>query len=228
VLGNTLNPNALREEMQKAREDLLAKLAGLDGDALKERLYKQIDYQARRFDWYEDQRHRLLQIGLALLALMGVLLVPAFKFANSIHWIPAGFVGLTLITLLLTGIHIMVLYGSGRSKNYPYRDVADIRSWYFKYNLPKEPPILGQDDSVRGRQVAETIESFRTFSDRWTEFAATDSRFLVEDLEQVFILQVLQSYSYQSRRQMLLALDRGIIGTILFLWIAGIAYLVTK
>jgi len=45
--------------------------AGIDPNQeqrLRDRLYRMIEYAAGRHDWYDDQRHRFLQIGLALMA----------------------------------------------------------------------------------------------------------------------------------------------------------------
>jgi len=131
--------SALKRELQK-KERSSVEAAGLTDNQLKDvqdRLYKMIEYTVKRHDWFVDQCHRLLQIGLALIATGGAIAAIFVKFENlprttqSAAWLFA-------LSLFGTGLYLVYLYNSYLSGEHPYRKVVDIHSWYF----PTKPSYL--------------------------------------------------------------------------------------
>jgi hypothetical protein len=180
----------------------------------QDRLYKMIDYAIQRHDWYEDQRHRFLQLGLALLAFTtaaGTIVV-----ANRDFLVCGALLGavLGIASMLVTGVLLIWTYARGMSRQYPHRQFADIRSWYYRYNFAgKKFAYLDRDTVKGGVQVEEVARNFESFVSRWVDFACEDGRFLVEDLEQVFILQLLQGYRSASVVSMVRTVK---VGTLFF------------
>src|SRR6266436_873534 len=178
---------------------------------LQDRLYRMIDYAAKRFDWYEEQRFKILQVALALITVTAGLSGFLANVRTSMTR-PALIISfIALVILLFTGLKLMQLYNALRGIKYPYREIADIRSWYFKYNFDKLPASLSSDETKAAQEVREVAAAYKTFATRWAEYANTDSFFIEEDLQQVFILQLLQSYRRENLERMHLVLTWGII-----------------
>lgn len=217
-----------RAQMEAARNFAKAELANANNkDALRERLYHMIDYAIRRYDWYEDQRHRLLQIGLALLAASSALLIPSLKFVfgEPTHVATGILLTLVVIVAFITAITTIFQYKLGLAGNYPYRKVADIRSWYFRYNQPGGAlPSFDDTQKQFADKVTNAVANFKRFIERWSTHAKDDLAFVVEDLEQVFILQTLQNYSAQNRTMMIETLIRGVFFFALFTLLAFVSY----
>jgi hypothetical protein len=138
-------------------------------DDVQDRLYKMIDYGIGRVDYYEDQRHRLMQIGLgimatgaALLALFSKLDIPIFQ-----SWAGAW---LSALTPLLTGVSLVYLFNRSIGSSYPYRKIVDIRSGYFTYNFPGKMDVkLRRSEEKARKQIEDVTAALKTFLDRWVE-----------------------------------------------------------
>jgi hypothetical protein len=147
----------LKNELQ-AKELSCVRDAKLDDDQLKlvqERLYKMIDYTVKRHDWFVDQCHRLLQIGLALIASGGVIvsLVARLDNLTRITQILAWLFGFSLFG---TGLWLVHLYNRYMAREHPYRKVVDINSWIFHYRFPGyRDPNLSKSAETAKRQVQQ-------------------------------------------------------------------------
>jgi len=209
-------PSILEQAEVKLKDDVRQRAATFKEESLapaviQDRLYKMIDYAVKRFDWYEEQRFKFLQIALAMITvtagLSGFLAnvrTSMTKTALVISFVAIG-------VLLITGIKLLFLYNALRGITYPYRKIADIRSWFFKYNFDKLPAALSQDATEASAQIAEVATAYENFTSRWAEYATTDRAFIEEDLQQVFILQLLQAYRRDNLESMHKVLEYGVV-----------------
>jgi hypothetical protein len=178
--------------------------------ALQDRLYKLIDYAIKRFDWYEEQRFKFLQVGLAFITVTAGLSGFLANVRQQMSTISLGLSFSAVVSLLLTGIKLMLVYNELRGITYPYRKIADIRSWFFKYNFDSLPAALSTEAEQAVKEVNEVAKAYKVFVDRWTEYANKERGFIEEDLQQVFILQLLQSYRRESLERMHVTLLWGV------------------
>ncbi len=190
-----------------------AKLSDQDLTLVRDRLYRMIDYAFKRQDWYVDQSHRLLQIGLALMA-SGVAVCALFLKADGLS-VPTFVLSWLLgIFPFATGLILTYLYSRQLELDHPYRKIVDITSWYFIYRFPRSLALSISSKPAEARAQIEEVASFITvFFDRWLSLAKEDLGFLREDLEQVAILMILQRYRYQQVKTMANWLFRGLLAT---------------
>ena len=216
---------AFERAKKEADKFVAEQVATLNGDppaqaALQDRLYRMIDYGIKRFDWYEEQRFKFLQIALVLVTVTGGLSGFLANVRNSISplalTLSFGAVG----TLLFTGVKLMLAYNELRNITYPYRKIADIRSWYFKYNFDNLPVALSSEPVQSIKEVQEVATAYQKFVERWSEYAKKPKGFIEEDLQQVFILQLLQNYRRDSLESMHHLLNWGVIIFISFSFLA--------
>lgn len=217
-----------KERAQKLEKDQIegAKIDPTEEATLRERLYRMIEYGIRRHDWYDDQRHRFLQIGLALMA-AGVAICAVFSKLVDLK-VPTEVISWIFgIVIFCTGLYLVYLYNKGVARSHPYRKISDIRSWYFVYNFPSglRDHLSEKPDDAK-REVNEVIAGLQVFLDRWLELTKDRLAFIKEDLEQVFILQLLQSYRHQQVKAMSSALYRGLKIAALFLLLVFVSFLV--
>ena len=165
----------------------------------KDKLFRAIDYAIRRHDWYEDQRSRVFQqtmtISLAILTIS--LTISSIAITNKVFTLNVSICMLGFILLaLISIIGSAHLYNSELDRDRPYRLVSDIRFWYFRYNLPKHSTEGAKSPGVAS--LAEGVLNERKrFFDRVSCNLHIGSS-MREDLEQLFILQVLQRYKSES------------------------------
>jgi hypothetical protein len=207
--GNWVADNAIKAAMQGTQAEEIESLVKQFQNALtneanafgyfKEKLFRAIDYAIRRHDWYEDQRSRVLQqtmtISFAILTIsLGVtsLLIQKAISSSELFATLAGFIGLAVISIGRSAW----LYNAELDIDRPYRLVSDIRFWFFRYNLPKASRELLSGDTVRSL-AAEVIDERKRFFERIGPNLSLD-RSMREDLEQLFILQVLQRSKSES------------------------------
>jgi len=208
-----------QELEKKAISD--AKIDQNQEDLIRDRLYRMIEYTINRHDWYDDQRYRFLQIGLALMA-AGAALLSAFAALSKTLMISTYVFCCLLcigISVFFTGIFLVYLYNKGVERNHPYRKIVDIRSWYFAYNFPSglSDHLSSSPDTAKS-QVKEACSCLERFFDRWLQLAKEKQGFLKEDLEQAFILLLMQRYRYQQVKKMSSTLFLGMkIATVFIL-----------
>ena len=205
------------QELKRAKVEKARVADGKVADALRERLSSMIEYAIGRHDWYDEQRNRFLQIGLALMAAMAAVAAVFSQTATSIG-LTAVLFWLFLSVGFLTGVVLLVVYNQSVAKDHPYRKIADIRSWYFAYNFPSGlRDTLSSETSRAKKEVEDIITALDCFLDRWLEFAKNPEVLFAEDLEQVFILQILQRYLAQQVKLLSRILFWGVMLTALLL-----------
>jgi hypothetical protein len=201
------------EELDLVRSDLSAPTTPQDRfSATREKVFRAIDYAIKRHDWYEDQRARIFQI---ILAISGLALTILGFFVKDVlkdvpHFLPsycsiAGFFLIILITLSVA----VFQYNKELDADRPYRSISDIRFWFFRYNLPLHSSAGKEIDDIQSRAKAVAGERRRFFKRIVENFYSDKS--LREDLEQLFILQVLQLYKTESLTRLRWLLAYGVL-----------------
>jgi hypothetical protein len=169
-----------------------------------------IDYAIGRHDWYENQRNRFATIALTTIgfaAAFEVGLSDPTKFALAFRIAGTLFV----ISIAFTALCVLWQYLEVSEKSHPYRKLADIRSWYFRYvgvsDLEEDFDSLSVQN--QGAELKKLGELLKTFVEKWQAYATEPSGFEREDLQQVFILFVLQSYRQKNLKQMITTIKVG-------------------
>lgn len=166
--------------------------------SVREKVLQAIDYAIKRHDWYEDQRFRIFQVilGVATLALtFAGFYLKSPPGSGLFYWAFGGLV-VFIFMALVAGV---VLYNRELDADRPYRAIADIRFWFFRYNLPGHSS--GEAPSRFLSRVQAVADERRRFFKRIVETLGP-YQFLREDLEQLFILQVLQRHKTESLRRL--------------------------
>lgn len=210
-----------KRRTQEMKQNLVKETNFYDKNKISERLYRMILYTIGRHDWYEDRLHRLLNIGVAFIAASVALATFISAVRLNITILSLIFGWLTAVSVFFTGIGIVYYYNSRLARNHPYRKIVDIRSWYFIYNFPSglKDALSKRFDKAK-QEVEETIQGYESFLTRWLEYGRDENRFIEEDLEQVFILQLLQRYRFQAVKTMSRILYYGIWITVIFAAVA--------
>lgn len=203
----------VKEEAKQIKSDLVKDLSSSDRsqEKLQDRLYRMIDYAIARYDWYDEQRYRFLRIGLGITAAASALASLLVNISGSVDTTPLYFFALSVFFLLATGVLLIIFYNRGVSKDHPYRKIADIRSWYFVYNQPEKMKEEISKYTVKAIDEVENVKrNLRRFAKRWIEYAKDEDGFLKEDIEQVFILHLIQRYKSQQVKRLSNYLTWGI------------------
>jgi len=158
-----------------------------------------IQYAIGRHDWYERQRLTIFQLTLAAASFMFVICGLALEVEIISAFQTGYFVFFTLFIAIVGVASALYLYNSELDGDRPYRSVSDVRFWYFRYNLPDHPRAKKEDSNTN--QAAAVIKQRKTFFERIAEYGTLDES-IREDLEQLFILQVLQRYKSASLTRM--------------------------
>lgn len=161
-------------------------------DYFRQKVFATIDYAIKRHDWYEEQRARLLQISITVITLNISAIAIIAKSNIIIDFSTVYLVSCVAIISLLSLVKLLYLYNIELDADRPYRNYSDIRWWYFRYNFqPASTNIPDQEWALKQR--------FLFF--KRIEQCSTLEQSLREDLEQLFILQILQRYKSESLRQ---------------------------
>jgi len=217
--GEFLCPDQLEKEFQRLRGELQdaefktvtgAELCENQVKTVQDRLYRMIDYTVKRHDWYVDQCHRLLQIGLALIATASATAAIFQKLENLPR--PTQYLAWLFVVLLFgTGLILVLLYNNYLSGNHPYRKVVDIHSWYFAYRFPRHlDPNLDGSPTEQMKQVADEKNYIASYFTSFINQAKSVPNMIREDIEQVAILLILQRYRAQQVKEMAKYLFRGL------------------
>ncbi len=216
------NRKLLQEARSLEEQYLLeANLSDEQKIELSERLKEMIQYAIGRHDWYDEQRLRFLTVGLALIAAFAALSAILKDLSENLPILTVilGWIG--IVFGFFTGIALLYLYNSGIGRNHPYRYIADIRSWYFIYGLKgKLPTSISKIDHIARKQKKEILDAYKNNIKRWYDSAKEPNGFFKEDLQQVFILHVLQRYRYQDVKRMSRTLFYGMLITIILFLLA--------
>jgi hypothetical protein len=200
--------NKINELVEKSQiseisllDPLINSLNGIScGDRLKyigDRISKGIDYAIRRHDWYEDQRSRIFQGIVAISSAMFVVCGWIAKTSSDLHSQHLiGFLSIALIAL----VRAIYYYNQELDASRPYRMVSDIRLWYFKYNVLEkslEKPNSPSHDELAANVLDQRLNFFKRLAGNLDV-----PQSMREDLEQIFILQLLQKYKSESLTKM--------------------------
>lgn len=215
-----------KNRAQEIKRKIVKETNIYDKDKISERLYRMILYAIGRHDWYEDRLHRLLNIGVAFIAAFVALATFMSAVGSDMTLLSRIFGWIATASVLFTGIGMIYYFNSRIARDHPYRKIVDIRSWYFIYTFPSGlKDSLSRKFHKKRQEIEETIKAYETFLKRWLEYAPDKDRFIEEDLEQVFILQLLQRYRFQAVKTMSRILYCGIWVSVVSAIIAIISHL---
>jgi hypothetical protein len=92
-----------------------------------------ITYAIGRVDYYERYRTTYQTIAMGLIAGAFVITSILIRGISALSTSGTVCILLAVLTLLSGAVYILWEYSKETSPNYAYRDVADIRSWYYRY-----------------------------------------------------------------------------------------------
>ena len=166
---------------------------------LEKKISNSINYAINRHDWYENQRKSIFQFILTgfsiVIALNGLILKSTETIASSEKY----FLIFSFLLAILPVTFALWHYNHELDSDRPYRLVSDIRYWYFRYNLPEKSDNLA--DATTLTKAEAVLSERKIFFDRCCEnFDYAKS--VREDLEQIFILHVLQRYKHESLKKL--------------------------
>ena len=122
-----------------------------------------------------------------------------------------GFAMLSLLAIIATSVRIAYLYGTGAREKYTHRKLANIRSWFFAYVVNDSVIDAAIYDEVNDSGHRKSLENaWAKFLVGWKEYAEKKNGFVVEDLQQVFVLYLFQGMRRRSLRKMI---DAAILGS---------------
>jgi hypothetical protein len=105
----------------------------------------------------------------------------------------------TAAVLIIALFRIVSLYDAELDQDRPYRMVSDVRYWFFRYSLPDRGRRAGEADAAT--LATEVVKEREKYFDRVLANSSLPIS-IREDLEQLFILHVLQRYKQQSLQAM--------------------------
>jgi len=196
-------------------------------EAMGKRLADMRKHATERHDYYERYRNQYLAVGLSMLPLSFAIASFILNFVNAakvaLPW--ASLAGLGVLAFIGTGLTVLFSYIRQTSANYCYRGVARTPSWYHAY-----VGLAGAGDSDRlcpqQRKADQTdwAKALGRFGQDWIAAMASPWRPLAEDIEQVFILFVLQSVKRGQVRHLATVVKWGAVAGALLLF-AGLVLL---
>ncbi|ESY22419.1 MULTISPECIES: hypothetical protein [unclassified Mesorhizobium] len=192
---------------------------GENGD-LQDRAYRMIEYAVGRHDWYEDQRGKLFQAALGMLSFIAAAAAIVNSVGGSRYFV--FFLGLGLVVLGITACRLIVMYTHVSEKNHPHRKAADIKSWYYRYTVSGDviddlDDLFGHDDKEAA--VEDVRRNFRNFL-KAISGSLDREVMLKEDLQQVFILYLLQNYRQTNLKKMYSVTKKGTVTSMFFFGLA--------
>jgi len=181
-------------------------------DKIQERLYNMINYAIGRFDYYSEQKHKFLNLGLSFIGIsatfIGILLSNKASVPEFLRI--CGYVNSTVLSI--TGIIMLIIYNKYMTADYPYRKIMDIQSWYFKYKFSDKLDYqLSKTKNKADQQLLEVTMSYMNSVYNWTNKTKTKNYFIKEDIEQVAILHLLQKYGRDCVNKMKRTMNWGIV-----------------
>jgi hypothetical protein len=171
-----------------------------DGTYLLTKIPAAINYAIGRHDWYEEQRANIFKNTLTV----GGIVLAALGLYSGLQTTPSDLAKLIILgvglTILAAVVYIVHLYNVELDGDRPYRLISDIRFWYFRYTLHGLASRIGQKPDFE--KIARNELDDRTkYFDAIMEIS-TLPNLIREDIEQLFILHVLQRYKHESVQKM--------------------------
>jgi len=179
-------------------------------------------YSVGRHDWYESQRQNILRLIFQLASVVFVvfgLIFGLYKDPNSTTLIFVGSAAFASLMFICLGLYI---YNMELDGDRPYRLVSDIKIRYFRYNLSNESP----EDQKTSRDLAvEEISKRESFIRRVINLSSVGD-LIREDLEQLYILHVLQRSKQKSLSQLRYTLFNFTVSLIMLVVVSIIFFVI--
>lgn len=90
-----------------------------------------------------------------------------------------------------------------------------------KSELAEDLDSLSED--AQAVELGKTRDVLKNFAEKWQAYAADANGFLREDLQQVFILFVLQAYRQKNLKQMITTIKVGGVLSVVLLVVTGLS-----
>jgi hypothetical protein len=187
----------LIEESQAQERNLIGTIEQLEqADYVRQKIFAAIDYAIKRHDWLEEQRTRILGLSVTAATII-VAAIAIFVKTGPIDIMQGLSLGALLAIAVLSLCRMVLLYNAELDAHRPYRIISDIRFWYFKYLIPS-PPARHDDPIELAKSMLQDRQKYVKSLRENLEL----SKSIREDVEQIFILQVLQRYKSESLTRM--------------------------
>ena len=188
---------AYKKELQDNEKNIISKnISEGDEQYYLNKIQSTIDYCIGRHDWYETQRGKIFTLTLWAIGISVTLWSIGLdsKRITSDHFNYSIIISI-LISLIFATLEYLIELDNHRS----YRLLADIRFWFFKYNFSSKNKSDKDDIKIK---KAKNVKNQRfEFMNRLKENFSKENS-IREDLEQIFILQILQNSKHQSLKRL--------------------------
>ncbi|NHZ48742.1 hypothetical protein [Nitratidesulfovibrio liaohensis] len=188
----------------------------------EERLRYMIEYAVGRIDWYENQFQSITNFGIGLVTALSAIVPMVFQATEGMTigkiLLFRTFPSFAILLLVMTMAFFVM-----KKRWYAHRDVANIKSWYFVYNVH---PDLGKfsDGISKESQVGLVVDGYRIYCERIMRVMNDELSRMVDDVEQIYVLFMIQKYSkknYEDYRKcfalcMIVPLSLSVLASIIF------------
>jgi len=197
---------------EKIKKNIKSILKHQNKEEIKERLKRMINYAVSRHDYYESYRRNYLNISIGIIGFAGILSTLVLNLIKNISINSLSFFIFGIFYLFATGFILIWYYARKTSPDYPYRLWADTKSYFHKYSLQKVEYIdnMFENKNKKNSRAKNTADNFLKFSLAWLDLLHDEEKIILEDLEQVYILFLLQDYKRKFTKEMAKALSFGI------------------
>lgn len=167
---------------------------------------KAIDYCISRHDWFEEQRGKVFSQFVAIFSSALAIVAVMSRIEAFDSCVEKTILGGLLTVMIFSLFRISMVYHSELNADRDYRYISDIRFWFFRYNLPEK-----SKSNSDPKEAVEDVSGQRfNFFERVLDNYNIENS-IREDLEQLFILHVLQRHKQESLTKMQWALSSFII-----------------
>lgn len=175
-------------------------------DYFSKKISSSISYCISRHDWFEEQRGKVFSQFVALFSSALAIVAVMSRIETFDLLVEKVVLGSLLFVMVWSLLRFSIIYHSELNADRDYRYISDIRFWFFRYNL-REKSKSNSEPEVAVEDVSSQRENF--FNRVLENYSLEKS--IREDLEQLFILHVLQRHKQESLTKMQWALSSFIV-----------------
>lgn len=188
---------SFKKELQNNEKDIISSsISKEDEPYFLEKIQNTINYCIGRHDWYESQRGKIFTLTLWAIGISVTLWSIGLE-RDSITSVNFNYS--IIISILTSLIFATFEYLIELDNHRSYRLLADIRFWFFKYNFSSEN--ISDKDDIKIKKAKNVKTQRFEFMNRLKENFSKEKS-IREDLEQIFILQILQNSKHQSLKRL--------------------------
>jgi len=102
---------------------------------IKKRLKEMCEYAISRHDYYESFRKHYMNLGAATIGFLIIFSTFIYNFIEESDLLIKILILCGLAILFLTGFILIFHFVINTSTDYPYRKLANLKSWFYVYNI---------------------------------------------------------------------------------------------